>query len=460
MSHQLPSLPPPRQPKLADRIARPFLRFMELEVSSAILLLWMALLALAWANSPWSGTYHYLWQELTFAVALKDTFSIDMPLGLWVNDGLMAIFFFAVGMEIKREMVLGELSAPAKAMLPVLGAVGGMVVPASLYLAFHLGGPAEHGWGVPMATDIAFAVAALSVLGNRVPSGLRIFLLALAIVDDLGAVAVIAIFYTAELHLDALALAGAGIALCVVLNVIGVRSFMVYVVIGIFVWYETHHSGVHATIAGVALGMVTPTSKDHDHATLIQRARESVEHLADLLDGEEDNEVVDQGGHQRHHVFRVLAGAGRQTLSPLDFLVNILERPVAVFIMPVFALANAGVVLDAGTLADPMAQQVGLAVAVGLLLGKPIGITLFCWLAVRLRVAVMPEGVTWPMLVCTGVLAGIGFTVALFVTALAFTDPLQVAGSKLGILIGSALATVIGILGLKASLPAEEPHSA
>ncbi len=454
--HSLPSLPPPRQTKLADRIARPFVRFMELEVSSAVLLLWMALLALAWANSPWSGTYHYLWEELTIGFTVKDLLTIELPLGYWVNDGLMAIFFFAVGMEIKREMVLGELSKRSKAMLPIFGAIGGMVVPASIYLMFHMGGVAEHGWGVPMATDIAFAVAALSVLGSRVPPGLRIFLLALAIVDDLGAVAVIAIFYTAEIHYDALAWAGAGIAFCMVLNAVGVRSFLVYVLVGIFVWFETHHSGVHATIAGVALGLVTPTNRPHDNLTLVQRAREGLDHWAELLQGEDDEDEVDLGGHIRHRAFQVLSGAGRNSLSPLDFLVNVLERPVAFFIMPVFALANAGVVLDAATLGDPMAQEVGVAVALGLLIGKPLGLAIFCYAAVRLGIAEMPRGVTWPMLISTGVLAGIGFTVALFVTSLAFGDPIHAAGSKIGILAGSVLATVIGIWLLSRALAAAE----
>jgi len=448
----LPPLPPPRQAKLANRLARPFLRFMELEVASAVLLLWMALLALAWANSPWSGSYHYLWEELTLGFSLSDVVSLEMPLGGWVNDALMAVFFFAVGMEIKREMVLGELSDRSRAMLPVIGALGGMVVPASIYLAFHAGGVAEHGWGVPMATDIAFAVAALSVLGSRAPSGLRIFLLALAIVDDLGAVAVIAVFYTAEIHYAALAWAGAGLALCVLLNAIGVRSIGVYVVVGVFVWFETHHSGVHATIAGVALGLITPTDRTHDNRTLVERARAGFDHWSELLLGEDDD-ATDLGGHLRHHAVRLLSVAGRNSLSPLDFLVNLLERPVAFVIMPLFALANAGVVLDAATLSDPMAEKVGVAVALGLLVGKPVGLGLFCWVAVKLRIAEMPRGVTWPMLLATGVLAGIGFTVALFVTSLAFDDPVHAAGSKIGILAGSVLATVLGVWLLRRALP-------
>ncbi len=457
----LPPTASHRAPKLADRLVRPFIRFMELEVSSALLLLSMALLALVWANSPWGDSYTAVWEATPLGIHLGAHFAIEMTLGEWVNDGLMVIFFFAVGMEIKREMVHGELSTRDKAMLPLFGALGGMVVPASIYLMFHLGGPAERGWGIPMATDIAFAVAALSVFGRRVPPGLRIFLLALAIVDDLGAVAVIALVYTAELHLDALAWAGAGLLLCALLNWIGVRAILVYAVIGLFVWYETHHSGVHATIAGVALGLLTPTAIERDdEETLYQRARGGLERLRELLTGEEREDVLDHSGHERHRVFRLLSGVGRQTLSPLDYLLILLERPVAFIIMPVFALANAGVVLSADTLLAAESQSVAVAVALGLLIGKPLGITIFCWLSVKwLRIAVLPKRVDWWMLNATGVLAGIGFTVALFVTGLAFESPIFVAGSKIGILIGSVVATLLGMQVLRRVLPAATPGS-
>lgn len=443
---------------LAERLARPFVRFMELEISSAILLLSMAVVALLWANSPWGDTYAAFW-HIPFGLQLGDFFHLELSLEHWVNDGLMAVFFFMVGMEIKREMVYGDLSSRERAMLPLFGALGGMIVPAGIYVFLHAGGPAVRGWGVPMATDIAFAVAALSVMGSRVPSSLRVFLLALAITDDLGAVAVIAVFYTAEIHVSALAYAGAGLLLCILANIIGIRSMLVYGVLGLFVWFQTHHSGVHATIAGVLLGFVTPTKVwRHDHETLIHRGRDALDHLRDLLRGVHDTpEPVDHGGHGRHHATRELASLARETVSPLDFLVNLLERPVAFFIMPIFALANAGVVLDASTLGDPMALRVAAAVALGLVVGKPVGIGLFSWVAVRSGLAVLPKGVNWGMLTATGVLAGIGFTVALFVTALAFTDPVHAAGSKIGILLGSVFATAAGLLVLARSLPPVEP---
>ena len=445
-----PTGPPNR---LADLLARPFLRFMELEISSAILLLTMAAVALIWANSPWGATYERVWHT-PLGLSLGQTTLLELSLGHWVNDGLMVIFFFVVGMEIKRELVQGELSTRARAMLPIFGALGGMLVPAAIYAAFHWGQPTIRGWAIPMATDIAFAVAALSVLGSRVPPGLRIFLLALAIADDLGAVAVIAIFYTAELHLSSLGLAGLGLVFCALLNWAGVRSFTVYLIVGFFVWFETHHSGVHATIAGVLLGFLTPTTVERDDdESLIDRGRHTLERLRDILIHEKPDHEIDRGGHQRHHALRQLTGIGRQTLSPLDFLVNLLERPVAFVIMPLFALSNAGVVLDAQTLGDPTSRRVALAVALGLLLGKPLGITFFSWLAVRSRIAILPRGVGWPALAATGLLAGIGFTVALFVTVLAFEDPLPTAGSKVGILAGSLVATVAGLLMLNRALP-------
>lgn len=450
----------PRPPMLAERLARPFVRFTSLEISSAILLLAAAVAALVWANSPWGASYAQFWNTpLSFQIG--DVFAIELTLELWVNDALMAIFFFVVGMEIKREMVYGDLSTRSLAMLPLFAALGGMIVPAGIYYWFHMGGPASSGWGVPMATDIAFAVAALSVLGPRVPPSLRIFLLALAIADDLGAIAVIAIYYTAEIHLGALGLAGGGLLFCWLMNKAGVRSFLPYIVVGCFVWFETHHSGIHATVAGVLLGFLTPCGvAERDHESLMDRGRHALDHMRELLIGVHDTpETVDHGGHERHHAGRQLAELARETVSPLDYLVNQLGPPVAFVIMPIFALANAGVVLDTSTLGEPMALSVAWAVALGLVVGKPVGVTLFSWLAVRSGLAELPPGVNWGMIAATGVLAGIGFTVALFVTSLAFDDPIFVAGSKIGILGGSVLATAAGLMVLARSLPKSGPSS-
>jgi NhaA family Na+:H+ antiporter len=309
-----------------------------------------------------------------------------------------------------------------------------------------------------MATDIAFAVGTLALLGSRVPASLRVFLLALAIADDLGAVTVIALFYTETIHLDSLALAAAGLAACYALNRVGVRSLLVYLIVGAFVWYETHHSGVHATMAGVALGLLTPAGREgDDHASLVERGREAVERLGRVLRGEDDHHGDDLHGHGRHEALRELRSVGRGALSPLDFLTNELASWVAFAIMPIFALANAGVAIDASTLGDPAAVRVGVAVAVGLAVGKPIGITLLAWLAVRARLADLPESVSWKAIFATGLLAGIGFTVSLFITGLAFDAPALVAGAKLGTLGGSLIAAVLGLTLLARVLPSRTP---
>jgi NhaA family Na+:H+ antiporter len=439
-------------PSLADRLSRPFLRYFELEAGSAILLFAMTVAALVWANSAVGDTYERFWH--VHLAASVGTWHFEMTLGHFVNDVLMTIFFFVVGLEIKREMVHGELSTRQRAMLPVAGALGGMVVPALIYTSFHYGGPAIRGWGVPMATDIAFAVAAMSLLGSRVPPSLKVFLLALAIADDLGAVAVIAIFYTEELSLAHFIASLAGLCFVFGLNRAGVRSFVVYWIAGALVWYYMVRSGVHPTVAGVFLGFLTPTRpRDPFSESLLDRGRHWVENLFDSTRGAEDHR-----GQSRHRALRQLRRMGLDALSPLDYLVNELDRWVAFLVMPVFALANAGVAIDASTLSNPMTQKVGVAVAVGLLVGKPIGITLFSYLAVRSGLAVLPRGVNWGAVAATGLLAGIGFTVALFITSLAFQDAAHTAGAKLGILSGSALATILGLLVLHRSLGTLPAH--
>lgn len=442
------------RPRFVTLLTQPFQRFFGLEASSSILLLIATIAALVWANSPFHDSYHELFHGEALTVGWGHL-QISMGLQHWINDALMAIFFFVVGMEIKREIAYGELSSANRAMLPVIAAVGGMVVPAGIYAAMHWGGPAISGWGVPMATDIAFAVAALSVFGSRVPPGLKIFLLALAIADDIGAVMVIAAFYTSDLHTDYLIYAAIGLVGIFVLNKIGVRSYGIYLIAGGVVWYLTHHSGIHATIAGVAIGFLTPANRetpDDEHETLVERGGHLLERLRGLVVGEED----DHGGHGRHHLTQELAFIGRRSLSPLDYLTNLLHPWVAFFIMPLFALANAGVAFSADTLGNTMALKVGGAVAAGLLIGKPIGVTLFAWLAVKSGVALLPRNTNWAAIFATGVLAGIGFTVALFVTSLAFKDPTFTDGSKIGILIGSFIATVLGIAILSRSLPSRD----
>jgi NhaA family Na+:H+ antiporter len=376
---------------------------------------------------------------------------IELSLHHFVNDALMALFFFVVGLEIKRELAIGELSSLSRALLPVIAAVGGMVVPAGIYAAFHWDGPALKGWGIPMATDIAFAVAALSVFAARVPSGLKIFLLALAIADDIGAVSVIALFYTQDLSLPWLGYAVAGLLLTWGLNVAGVRAYSVYFLVGGLVWLAAYNSGVHATIAAVALGFLTPARPLDPlpaREGFVKGGIGLLERFGDLIEGDDDHD-----GHARHRLALQVSRAARSTLSPLDELTNLLHPWVAFFIMPVFALCNAGVTIDLSTLSEPVPLRVALGVALGLVVGKPVGITIFAWLAVRLGLAELPRGVTWTHVVATGFLAGIGFTVALFVSSLAFQTPAYTAGSKVGILLASTAATIVGVAILARTLP-------
>lgn len=430
-------------PRLAQIVAAPFQRFFAIEAASTILLLAATLVALVWANSPWAESYEHI-RHFPIGFRAGDA-EVRLSLEHWVNDGLMVLFFFLVGMEIKHELVHGELSSFDRAMLPIFGALGGMVVPAVIYLAFHAGGEASSGWGIPMATDIAFAVAALVVLGKRVPPGLKVFLLALAIVDDLGAVTVIALFYTYELSMPALAAAAALLVLTFAMHRAGVRSYGAYWVVGIGVWAATLSSGVHATVAGVLLGFLTPAERLSSRDSLVERARRLADDFLAVLEGRGED-------RDPKKIARTLAGTAREALSPLDHLTAMLHPFVAFVVMPVFAFVNAGVPIETEA-PSPLAGAVSLAVALGLLFGKPIGITAFAWLAVRLRLAALPAGVTWSAIVGAGILAGIGFTMAIFITTLAFTDPALVAASKVGILGASVLATALGLLVLSRALP-------
>jgi NhaA family Na+:H+ antiporter len=413
-----------------DWLVRPFARFLRVEAASGIVLLLCTASALVLSNSGWADAFAAFW--MTSAGLVVNGFELKESLGHWVNDGLMTIFFFVVGLEIKRELVAGELRDPKKAALPAMAALGGMVVPAVIYLLFQGGQPGERGWGIPMATDIAFVVGFLALLGPRVPGGLKIFLLSLAIVDDLGAVLVIALFYTGDLSWSALAFAAAGFVVTYLCNRIGVRRVPVYVVLGAGIWLAFLKSGVHPTVAGVLLGLLTPAS-----AWVGDRALLDV--LADTL-----QRVRGRGAAVLHHqpeVFGRLLTTARESVSPLERLEVGLHPWVAFGIMPVFALANAGVRLEPAALTHPVA----IAVAAGLVLGKPLGIVLFSWAAVRLGLARLPDGVNWRILFGAGCLAGIGFTMSLFIAGLALQGPLLEAG-KVGTLAGSTLSAVLGSL--------------
>jgi NhaA family Na+:H+ antiporter len=394
----------PRQP--IDRLVAPLRRFMEIEAASGFVLLAAAAMALGLANSPWSGPFLEFWNA-HLQVGIGE-WQIDESLIHWINDGLMTLFFFVVGLEIKREVVHGELQDPRKAALPLIAALGGMIVPAILYLILLGDAPGKKGWGIPMATDIAFAVGFLALLGTRVPLGLKVLLLTLAIVDDIGAILIIAIFYSTGVSATALTLAATGFGLIIICRCLGVRSVAVYSIVGIAIWLAMFHSGVHPTIAGVILGLLTPASPALNKPALLD------ELTATFLAKERSESETGTLGHT-NPVGR-LKTAVLETVSPLERLEIALHPWVAFLIMPLFALANAGVTVDL----EAISQPVALSVAIGLAAGKPLGITAFGWFGFSAGLAKLPAGVTWAAVIGASCLAGIGFTMSLFVAGLAF----------------------------------------
>ena len=413
-----------------DLVVAPVARFLHVEAASGFVLLFFTLAALVLANSAFSEEFLAFWKT-PLGISLG-AFEFRHSLKHWINDGLMVLFFFVIGLEVKRELVVGELRELRAAALPVAAALGGMIVPATIYLALQWDRPGHRGWGIPMATDIAFVVGCLAVLGPRVPLGLRILLLSLAIADDVGAILVIAIGYTENLHLNYLAWGFAGIGLVVLFARTGVRSIPIYALLGVAIWFAFHESGVHATIAGVILGLLTPVRPWVNESLLA----EFVHDLGNALQGEPESDLSD-----RQQTLRSVERATRETISPLERLETSLHPWVGFLIMPLFAFANAGVSINLGAFTD----FVAIAVAMGLCIGKPVGIVLFSWLAVKMGLAKLPTGVSWPALAAGGVLAGIGFTMALFIAGLALTDELLDA-AKIGILLGSALCAVLGMV--------------
>jgi NhaA family Na+:H+ antiporter len=360
----------------------------------------------------------------------------------------MAFFFFLVALEIKRELVSGELRDPRAAALPMIAAVGGMVVPALVYTTLNGGGPGSHGWGIPMATDIAFAVAVVTAAGPRVPAGARLFLLTLAIVDDLGAILVIAVFYTAGLALAWLILAAAAVVAAAVLTGIHVRWQVPYVVLALVCWFALHESGVHATIAGVVFGFVTPTWSFYDPYHFAKRARPLVDSVEACFT---DRRVTDTEYAVIQTSLRDLGRLAHETDPPLERMEHLLTPWVSLLVIPLFALANSGLTVSADAFTNLAQDDVALGVVLGLVVGKTVGVFGATWLATRMGIAPLPKGTTWQHLLGIAVTAGVGFTVALFVSDLAFTEPELGNSAKLGILIGSALAGVLGFLILRRS---------
>jgi NhaA family Na+:H+ antiporter len=431
-----------------------FQEFLHLEVSGSLVLLAATIIALLLANSRWGGSFADFW-EIEFTVE-AGTFHISQSILHWINDALMALFFFVVGLEIKREFIVGELSSLRQAALPIVAAIGGMLIPAGVYAAINAGGGGASGWGVPMATDIAFALGVLALLGSRVPPGLKVFLVVLAIADDIGAVLVIAVFYTSGILWSWLGVAAALLVLLMLFNVLRIESPVPYFVVGTVIWFAFLHSGVHATIAGVLVAFTIPARARRKPVEFVEWARGKLQRIHEI--DVPDAHVLDNDDQQLYAM--KIRSEARHMQAPLQRLMHGLHPLTTYVILPLFALANAGVVLAGERFAD-LADPVSVGVFAGLLLGKQVGVTLFAWLAVRAGMTSLPSGVTWRHVYGASWLAGIGFTMSLFVAGLAFDDGGLLTHAKLAILVTSVVAGVGGYLILRtASPPAGETSGA
>ena len=415
------------------------------------MLLAAAAAALIWANAPFGASYERFWEtpvDLTIG-----SFHLAESLRVFVNDALMAVFFFVVGLEIKRELVSGDLRDPKTAALPAIAALGGMIFPALIYVAFTIpGGEGVHGWGIPMATDIAFAVGVVSLLGARVPVSGKLFLLALAIADDIGAITVIAVFYTDTLAIGYLGAALGGLALMALAHRVRIRSLAFYVPMGIAVWFLLFESGVHATLAGVAIAFITPAKAMYEDREYHRRA-------TGILARYDFDAVAPRSEERIDFDALALASVARESVSPLDRIENALHPWSSFVIVPIFALANAGVRFAGVDLVEAMTHPVALGVTVGLLAGKTVGIAAFAWLAVRLGWGTLPRHTSWRHVIGLAAVAGIGFTVSLFVAGLAFESVELADRAKTGIFLGSALAGAIGFITLRSIKPPRRPDA-
>lgn len=413
--------------RIPRTIIQPAQRFAAVEAAGGIVMLVGAVVALVWANSPWSQSYEDLFNTM-IGFRVGDLVDIDLTLHAWINDGLMSLFFLVVGLEIKRQRISGELRDGRAAALPAFAALGGMLVPAGIYIAINLGG-AVDGFGIPIATDIAFAVGVVTLVGSRIPLGVRIFILTLAVVDDIGGIVVIAIFYAEGVSGVWLATAAACVVGAVIARRLEIRSLVPYIGLGVICWYSLHEAGVEAAIVGVVFGLLTPAEPFHDPS----RFSEGLDEFVERFEGNE------------HAVPTEVARYVREVASPLDRIEHSLAPWVSFLIVPIFALANAGVSIST----EGLDTNVFLGVLLGLVVGKIVGVVLFTWLAVRLGFGRLPLRTNWNHIVAVGAIAGIGFTVALFVAGLSFDDPDLLRSAKLGILAASAIAGIIGYLLLR-----------
>jgi len=431
-------LHPEEKRALVDRwVIEPMARFINNSTMSGIILFSSAFLALILSNSPWAEEFHHLW-EVEFSIGFNGHY-ISNDLHHWINDGLMAIFFFVVGLELKREIIAGELSNPRKAVLPLAAAIGGMIVPALIYLFFNTSGEQANGWGIPMATDIAFALGVLYLLGDRVPLSLKIFLTALAIADDIGAVLVIAFFYTSNIHFDSLLVGAIVMAILVVSNLVGVRNSVYYAILGIGgLWLAFLMSGVHATIAAVLAAFTIPASVKVSESAFSAKLQSLLAQFQ-LAKPNNVRTVTDA----QLHILEEIRDVSKKALTPLQRLEHAMHPLVAFVIMPIFALSNGGVTFS-GDVLEQITSPVALGVMAGLLFGKVVGVVGVVYLMLWLKLAALPEGLNKQHILGAGFLAAIGFTMSLFISGLAFSDRTFIVEAKIGILCASVFASVVG----------------
>lgn len=432
-----------------DRILlQPISRFINNSTTSGIVLFASAIIALIWANSPWHEAYHEIWKH-KLSVGY-DHYIVSKDLHHWINDGLMAVFFFVIGLELKREILAGELSTPRDAILPVMAGIGGMVLPAGIFILINPAGPAQAGWGVPMATDIAFALGIVYMLGKKVPLSVKVFLTALAIADDIGAVLVIAFFYTSEVSMISLGIGAVFMALLIGANLLGVRNVVFYGIVGIGgLWLAFLLSGIHATIAGVLAALTIPANvkiSDQNFVTKMQR-------LIRRFDHAEKNEVSLVTDEQLE-VLEEIRYYAKVALTPLQRLEHAMHPLVAFVVMPIFALANAGVTFS-GDIGANLFSPVSIGIMLGLVLGKFVGIIGLSKIMVKMEWAVLPQGATWRHMYGAAMLAGVGFTMSLFITELAFRDAALILQAKIGILAASLISGLTGFFILNLA-PLEE----
>lgn len=413
-------------------------QFIKQESLGGILLILATIAALIWANS--SESYHHFWHDLVISFTAGDL-SISHSLGHWINDGLMAIFFFTIGLEIKREVMGGELSTMKKASLPLAAAVGGMLVPAFIYFLFNSSHPEySSGWGIPMATDIAFALGLMAMLGDRVNINLKIFLTALAIADDLGAIMVIAVFYTENININELITAAVFMSILMAANKFGVRRTSFYALVGLFgVWTSFMLSGVHATIAGVLIALTIPARPKIDERQFIRNVKKKMSKFEKIDPNEVSLLTTDQA-----HIIAEVDNIANDAHTPLQKLEHALHPITSFFILPIFALANAGIKIE-GKIVDLIMTPIALGIIAGLVVGKTLGITLFSWIAIKLKIAHLPQGITWKEIIGASMLAGIGFTMSIFVAELAFEDKEVIMMAKIGIFGASIIAAILGL---------------